>query len=277
MHLSVFSAAQAVAQDTRIAVSLAVVKVHHPLEVGLEGRLEVLGRLVETPPSTGFGLLQLPGQFLRSEGRGTVESDVVNLDAVPLFNGNAQTGAIGKQCVWLLLHGNGHIQKALLHVMIADAFGRHRKDIVVQDPAGQQIDFPLHRLLLRSVHPGDAVACQPRELSDPNHQVHVSLPYFRHFQLDVCEQILCPQPSDGTSQSLPGNVDFLAHLQRTEQLDGLHICMLRPQNRQPGNSVVGGQSQVNEVLLCDGVGRGPGPTHGAQHPKFQRLHEVFVG
>ena len=210
-----------------------------------------------------------------------MEHDFVHLDLFAFVNVDAEFGPVGKQRVRLLLHRDVDVQKALVHVVVADALGGHRQHVVVQDAARQQVDLALHRFLLGAVHPGDAVPGQTWEFLHPNDQIDVPVAHFGHFNLDVGEQVLGPQSRDRPADGVPGDFDLLPHLKRTEELDGLDICVLGPEHRQPRNFVGAGQLQVNEVLLpLHQVGQRRPCGHAtcandAQQPHSHTIHQVW--
>ena len=142
-----------------------------------------------------------------------MEHNLIHLDLFAFVDVDAEFGSVGKQRVRLLLHGDVHVQKALVHVVVPDALGRHRQHVVVQDAARQQVDLALHRFLLRSVHPGDAVPGQARKFLHTDDQVNVAVAHLRHFDLDVGEQVLGPQSCDCPADVVPRDFDLLPHLQ----------------------------------------------------------------
>ncbi len=142
-----------------------------------------------------------------------MEDDFIHLDLLAFVNVDSKLRSVGKQRVRLLIHADVHVQKALVHVMISNAFGGHRQNVVVEDSPRQQVDLALHRLLLRAVDPGDAVPGQAREFLDPNDEVDVTVAHFGHLDLNVGEQILGPQPRDCTANVVAWNFNLLPHLQ----------------------------------------------------------------
>ena len=176
-----------------------------------------------------------------------MERDAVDFHLLAFVDADAQLGAVGKQGVRLLLHGDVHVEEPFLHVVIADALRRHGLDVVVQNPARQQLNFALDRFLLRTVDSCYGVARQSWQLLHADDQIHIPSTNLRNFDLDVGKQILRPKTCDGPFDVVARNLNFLTHLKRTEQFDGLHIGVLGTQHRQSCNLVGRREGQINQV------------------------------
>ena len=176
-----------------------------------------------------------------------MERDAVDFHLLAFVDEDAQLGAVGEQGVRLLFHGDVHVEESFLHVMLTDALRRHRLDVVIQNPACQQVDLALDRFLLRTVDTRNCVTCQPRQFLHADDQINIPSTNLRDLDLDVGKQILCPKARDGPFDVVARNVNFLTHLKRTEQFDGLHIGVLGTQHRQSRNLVGRREGQINHV------------------------------
>ena len=76
-----------------------------------------------------------------------MKCDSVNFHLLPLVDGDSKLGSVRKKGVGLLVHGDGHVQETFVHVVIANSLGGDCLDVLVEDPAGQQVNLALDGFL----------------------------------------------------------------------------------------------------------------------------------
>ena len=236
---------QAVPLYAGIAVPLFPIQCHNGLEVGIELLLQILGRFEQTPPGPLLGVLHPPLQDLLTEGVRSFDPDDADLDLLPLDDVDVDAGRILQYAV--LRRGDGHlrVEEPLFPVMVLeDAPGRHL-EVLVHDLSPHEIELAAQRLLLPPPDSRETVSRQARHLLHPDDEVDIAVPALRQFDRDIAEQPLIPEVADGIGQPITGDRDLVPHLQSTEQLDRLHIGVIRTDHGQSGNAVVAGHGQVH--------------------------------